>query len=128
MHELAVTQSILDIALHHAKEAGAVHIKEVNLVIGELSSIVDDSVQFYWDMIAQGTIAQGAILNFKRIPAMLRCHACGNEFPMDRQEFVCPACGSQKIAVAGGEEFYLESIDVDFAPDGLHGKDRDAYA
>jgi hydrogenase nickel incorporation protein HypA/HybF len=120
MHELGVTQSILHIALHHAQEAGAVHIKEVNLVIGELSSIVDDSVQFYWDMIAQGTIAEGAILNFKRIPAVLRCHACGHEFPMDRQEFVCPACGSQKIAVAGGEEFYLESIDVDLAPDAQH--------
>jgi hydrogenase nickel incorporation protein HypA/HybF len=51
---------------------------------------------------------------------MLRCHACGHEFPMDRQEFVCPACGSQKIAVAGGEEFYLESIDVDLAPDAQH--------
>jgi hydrogenase nickel incorporation protein HypA/HybF len=120
MHELGVTQSILRIALHHAQEAGAVHIKEVNLVIGELSSIVDDSVQFYWDMIAQGTIAEGAILNFKRIPAMLGCRACGHEFPMDRQEFICPACGSQKIMVAGGEEFYLESIDVDLAPDAEH--------
>jgi len=120
MHELGVTQSILRIALHHAQQAGAVHIKEVNLVIGELSSIVDDSVQFYWDMIAQGTIAEGAILNFTRIPAMLGCQACGHEFLMDRQEFICPACGSQKIVVAGGEEFYLESIDVDLAPDAQH--------
>ena len=120
MHELGVTQSILRIALHHAQEAGAVHIKEVNLVIGELSSIVDDSVQFYWDIIAQGTIAESAILNFKRISARLGCQACGHEFPMDRQEFVCPKCGSQKIMVAGGEEFYLESIDVDLAPDAEH--------
>lgn len=120
MHELGVTQSILRIALHHAQEAGAAHIKEVNLVIGELSSILDDSVQFYWDMIAQGTIAEGAILNFRRIPAMLGCQTCGHEFSMDRQEFVCPACGSQKITVAGGEEFYLESIDVDLASDAQH--------
>jgi Zn finger protein HypA/HybF involved in hydrogenase expression len=28
---------------------------------------------------------------------------------------MCPACGSPNVAVAGGEEFYVESIDVDLA-------------
>jgi hydrogenase nickel incorporation protein HypA/HybF len=115
MHELGITQSILDIALRHAGEAGAVRIRELNLVIGELASVVDDSVQFYWDIIAKDTIAEGATLNFKRLPARLRCTRCEHEFSMDRQSFVCPACGSTQVVVAGGEEFFLESIDVDFA-------------
>ncbi len=113
MHELGVTQSLLDIALHHGRQAGAVRINELNLVVGELSSIVDDSVQFYWDMLSQGTIAQGARLNFKRVPAELRCHDCDHHFPLNRQEYVCPNCGSGNLTVAGGEEFFLESIDVD---------------
>ncbi|NDJ76446.1 MAG: hydrogenase maturation nickel metallochaperone HypA [Chloroflexi bacterium] len=117
MHELGITQSILSIALEHAQNAGAVRIKEINLVIGELSSIVDDSVQFYWDMIAKGTIAEGAQLNFKRLPAWLHCNVCGHEFPMNREKFECPECGSDKIVVASGEEFFLESIDVDLAPE-----------
>lgn len=117
MHELSVTQSLLDLAVQHANNAGAVRIKELNLVIGELSSIVDDSVQFYWDMLTQGTIAQGSVLNFRRIPATLRCNACGHEFPMDRERFTCPACASKKVVVAGGEEFFLESIDVDLKTD-----------
>jgi hydrogenase nickel incorporation protein HypA/HybF len=114
MHELGVTESILNIALQHATKAGAARITEVNLVIGELSSIVDDSVQFYWDMISDGTIAQGAILNFKRIPATLRCDVCGHEFSIHQERFTCPACGSKQVSVAGGEDFFLESIDVDF--------------
>jgi hydrogenase nickel incorporation protein HypA/HybF len=117
MHELAVTQSLLDIALRHANQAGAVHINELTLVIGELSSIVDDSVAFYWDMISEGTIAKGARLTFKRIPATLRCDACGHEFSINRESFVCPACNSKKISVAGGEEFFLESIDVELPSD-----------
>ncbi len=117
MHELGVTQSLLDIALNHAQKANAVRIKELNLVIGELSSMVDDSIQFYWDMISQGTIAQGAILRFKRIPASLRCDTCGQVFGMNRRDFVCPHCGSEKISVTGGSEFFLESIDVDLAPE-----------
>lgn len=60
MHELAVTQSILDISLRHAQKAGAEKITGINLVIGEFASIVDDSVQFYWELYAQGTIAQNA--------------------------------------------------------------------
>ena len=113
MHELSVTQNLLQIALHHAEQAGAKQIKELNLVVGELSSIVDESVQFYWDMISAGTIAHGAQLNFKRVPARLRCDACGHEFSLNRTEYICPACGSDRIVVAGGEEFFLESIDVD---------------
>jgi hydrogenase nickel incorporation protein HypA/HybF len=115
MHELGITQSILDIALHHAQEAGASRIRELNLVIGELASVVDDSVQFYWDIIAKDTIAEGATLNFKRLPARLHCTHCEHDFPMDHRDFVCPACGSGQVVVAGGEEFFLESIDVDFA-------------
>jgi hydrogenase nickel incorporation protein HypA/HybF len=115
MHELGITQSILSIALHHAKEAGAARITTINLVIGELSSIVDESVQFYWEMIAKGTIAENAVLNFKRVPANLRCDECGHQFPLgSREAFTCPACGSDRVRVASGEDFYLESIDVDF--------------
>ncbi len=115
MHELGVTQSILNIVLHHAKEAGAVRIKEINLVIGELSSIVDDSVQFYWDMISENTIAHGAQLNFERVPAKLHCNTCSHEFPLNRHDYTCPNCGGSKVVVAGGDEFFIESIDVDLA-------------
>lgn len=115
MHELAVTQNLLKLALQHAEKAGAVRIKELNLVVGELASIVDDSVQFYWGMIAKGTIAEHAELNFTRLPARLACQDCGHEFPMDRERFTCPECGSKSVKVAGGDEFYLESIEVDLA-------------
>jgi hydrogenase nickel incorporation protein HypA/HybF len=115
LHELGVTQNLLDLALRHANDAQAVHINQLNLVVGQLSSLVDDSIQFYWDIISAGTIAQGATLNFKRISATLRCTACGHGFPLQREDYLCPQCGSDRVIVAGGEEFYLESIDVDLA-------------
>jgi Zn finger protein HypA/HybF involved in hydrogenase expression len=60
MHELFVTEQIRDIAVRYANEAGAGRITALYLVIGELSSIVDDSVQFYWDFVSEGTVAAGA--------------------------------------------------------------------
>jgi hydrogenase nickel incorporation protein HypA/HybF len=73
MHELSVTESILDIATKHGQQAGATRVTDIHLVIGQLASIVDDSVQFYWDIISQDSICAAAKLHFKRIPALLEC-------------------------------------------------------
>ena len=113
MHELSVTESILEIALRHAKSAQAKKISNLYLVIGQLSSIVDDSVQFYWDFVSKDTAAEGAQLNFRRIPAELRCSDCGHTYTLEKGELACPACGGAHIKIVSGEEFYLESIEVE---------------
>jgi hydrogenase nickel incorporation protein HypA/HybF len=113
MHELSVTQSILEIALRHAEKAGAKKILQLNLTIGQLSSIVDDSVQFYWDIVSEDTIAKGAKLNFKRIPAVLQCLECNHRYAPTDEELACPTCNSTQIKVVSGQEFLLESIDVE---------------
>jgi hydrogenase nickel incorporation protein HypA/HybF len=113
MHELPITQNILEIALRHAEKAGATRITGLNLVIGQLASMVDDSIQFYWDIIASDTPAQGAKLNFRRIPAEMLCQQCNFAFPPTGDEFACPNCGSTSVRVNAGNEFFLESIEVD---------------
>lgn len=113
MHELPVTQSLLEIALRHAESAGAQRITALNIKIGQLASIVDDSVQFYWEIIAKETKAEGAKLVFNRVPAKLQCLNCGQQFPLDESDYTCPVCKSEIIKVISGREFSLESIDVD---------------
>jgi hydrogenase nickel incorporation protein HypA/HybF len=113
MHELAVTESILEIAIRHAQQASAARVADIYLVIGQLSSIVDDSVQFYWDAITEDTICSGAKLHFKRIAARMHCQDCSGEFEMASQLEPCPACGSYRLVVTAGEEFYMDSIEVE---------------
>jgi hydrogenase nickel incorporation protein HypA/HybF len=112
MHELAVTESILEISLRHAEQAGAARITNLYLVVGELSSIVDDSVQFYWDIISEDTNAEGALLHFKRIPAEMQCQACQHRYRL-ADNLVCPQCDSADIRVISGSEFFLESLEVE---------------
>lgn len=113
MHELPVTQNILEIALRHAENSGASRILSLNLTIGQLSSIVDESIQFYWDIIAEDTIAKGAKLNFNRIPTELLCLDCNQRYQPGEDELACPACNSTRIKIVSGQEFLLESIDVE---------------
>lgn len=113
MHELAVTESILEIANRHARQANARRVTAVFLVIGQLSTIVDDSVQFYWDMIAQGTLCQGAKLHFERVPARIRCLDCAGEYGLVEKFSACPKCNSYQVKIISGEEFRVDSIDVE---------------
>lgn len=110
MHELSVTQSVLDIAL---KNAGPRKIKQINLVIGQFSSIVDDSVQFYWDIISKDTSAEGSLLHFERIPGEMTCQNCGHVFRPTDDTFDCPSCSSPFVKITKGEEFQVDSIDVE---------------
>jgi hydrogenase nickel incorporation protein HypA/HybF len=115
MHELSVTESILEIALRHAAPTGAGRISDLYLVIGQLSSLVDDSVQFYWDLISKDTLAEGATLHFRRIPTELLCLHCNHQYQPGPDELTCPTCGSAQVKIVAGEEFYLEAIDVEKA-------------
>jgi hydrogenase nickel incorporation protein HypA/HybF len=113
MHELSVTESILEIALRHASSAQAKRITDLYLVIGQLSSIVDDSVQFYWEIITKGTLAEGSRLHFERISTQLNCLDCDNHYSPSDEDFSCPACSSARVKVIAGEEFQLEAIEVE---------------
>jgi len=113
MHELAVTESILEIAVRHAEAHKARRITDLYLVLGQWSSIVDDSVQFYWDMISEGTTAKGANLHFRRVPVSLVCEDCGTKYEPGSDEFTCPNCRGSHARVITGEEFQLEAIDIE---------------
>lgn len=113
MHELSVTESILNICVSHAQKAGADRVTDVHIVIGKLSSIVDDSVQFYWDILCQNTLCQGSVLHFQRMPARLKCSDCGLEYEIERELLPCPACQSYNIKVLSGDQFWVDSIEIE---------------
>jgi hydrogenase nickel incorporation protein HypA/HybF len=114
MHEAGLTQSILDLALIKAGEVKAARVGSIDLVIGELSGAVGDSILFYFEHLSKGTLAEGAKLNFREVPAQLRCRDCGREFhPEDVSAWLCPGCGSLGVEVTGGRELFIESMEVD---------------
>ena len=113
MHELSVTENLLEIALRHLPSDKDSRITDLHLVIGQFSSIVDDSVQFYWDIVAKDTAAAGAKLHFRRIPAELLCLDCNIRYHPTKDELECPQCRGIHVKIVAGEEFYLETMDIE---------------
>jgi hydrogenase nickel incorporation protein HypA/HybF len=113
MHEMSVIQEILDIAINKARESQAEKITQINLVIGEISSLVDDCLQFYFDFMAKGTIAQESRLSFQRIPLRVKCRLCGETFTPSAEPWTCPACQKWDAEITAGNEFYIDSIEIE---------------
>jgi hydrogenase nickel incorporation protein HypA/HybF len=113
MHELAITESILDIAQRHARQADAKRVTDINIMLGQLSSIVDDSVQFYWDIISQSTICEKAQLHFQRIPAEFQCLDCQTIYQISKELSPCPNCQSTRVNLKSGQEFWVDSIEIE---------------
>ena len=77
MHELAVTESLLNIACDYAIRNNAQGVISLNITIGDLSNIIGDSVQFYWDIISEKTICEKSTLVFNKLSAKFICQSCG---------------------------------------------------
>ena len=112
MHEFAITQSMLDLVLEHAKKAEASEVGSINLVIGEMCGVVGECVQFYFDFLSKGTIAEKAALSFTMIPTKARCRNCNNLSKLKEFDWTCPHCQGNSLEIISGQELFVESIEV----------------
>lgn len=113
MHELGVTQQIVEAVIEHA--AGA-RVGRVVVEIGKLSAVLPDAVRFCFDLCCEGTALEGAALTILEPPGRARCRACDAELLLERPFGRC-ACGSSDLAWISGEELRIRSITLlDEAP------------
>ncbi len=112
MHELPVVEEMITALDEESRAKNISKIKEVHLVIGELSSYVDECIQMYFDMLSPGHSCEGARLYFNYTKASFRCEKCGKIFEHENS-FDCPACGGRGIIVKGtGKEFLIKKVVV----------------
>lgn len=110
MHEMSITQGIIDICEQHA---GGRRVLSIDVEIGELSSVVQEAVEFCFEACSQGTLLQGARINFIRIPGMGHCQDCGADTPLAALFDSCRHCGGYQVTILSGEEMRVKEIEVD---------------
>lgn len=115
MHELSVTESILNIVVRHAAKNQVGKVLGIHLRIGEMTDLADEWIQHYFDYLSKGTIAEGAILKIERSPVVFQCEECKTMFHVslkDSGKIVCSQCGGPKVTLVSGREFYIQHIEV----------------
>jgi len=108
MHEMAVTQSVVDAVAERVDDA---RVRSVRLDIGRLSGVVPDAVRFCFDVIALGTPLEGARLDIDETSGTGHCRDCGADTEVDDLIVLCP-CGSADVAVTGGRDLSIRSVEV----------------
>jgi hydrogenase nickel incorporation protein HypA/HybF len=109
MHELSIAQAIVSIAEEHA--AGR-RVEVVELRVGALRQVVPAALRFAFELVAEGTPAEGAELRIEERPARVACRRCAAESRADAFPLACEACGSLAVDVVGGEELQVVSLEV----------------
>ena len=112
MHELSLSSAIVNTV---AKHAGGRRVTVVSLRVGRLRQVIPDTLEFYFEFVARGSVCDGARLEQEVVPARLRCRACAREWEIEIPAFRCPACGGSDVEVASGDEFEVQSIEVEEA-------------
>ncbi|MGE5509270.1 MAG: hydrogenase maturation nickel metallochaperone HypA [Chitinophagales bacterium] len=113
MHELAIATGIVELIQKEVAKRGLSKVTEVALVVGELTNVVPEALEFCFEVASQETAAAGAKLLIETRPITARCKACGTEFPVKNYSFICPACGSRETEQTGGNELYVDHLIAD---------------
>lgn len=112
MHEVGVMENALGIALKRAADEGAHHIHQLTMRIGLLSGVVPEALEFAFDVLTRGTIAEGATLEVEHVPIVCFCSTCRLEFQPDDLFCECPRCHVPSAEVHQGRELELASLEV----------------
>lgn len=111
MHELSLSSAILETALRHADGR---RVNSVEVTAGALRQVVTSSLEFYFEIVSRDTACEGARLEVNHVEARVSCNDCeAPAWTLDQPIFRCPACGGSNVEVLSGEEFLVESIDVE---------------
>ena len=111
MHEFSIIEGLIDIVKETAAQHSLSKVTGIRLCIGMMRQVVPDALQFAFEIIGKGTVAEGAHISITDIPTMARCNDCGCEFPVHGYCFICGTCGSSNVIVTEGKELYIDSLE-----------------
>jgi hydrogenase nickel incorporation protein HypA/HybF len=109
MHELAITQSVIDVV---RERTGGRRVVEVRLCVGALSGFVPASMELCFEIATTGTPLDGARLDFEEPPGRILCRSCGNEQEVSDRLLLC-TCGSADVVVLSGDQLHLISVELE---------------
>jgi len=111
MHELGITRNIVAIVEDAARGR---RVRRVTVEVGQLAGVMADAMAFCFDVVAKGTMLEGATLEIREIPGRAHCNSCGTDFATPDMFTLC-RCGSRDSARISGDELKVKSMELEEA-------------
>ena len=112
MHEIALTESIVEIVAEEARKQGFDRVRIVRLEVGALAPVEPEALRFCFAAVSRGTVAEGAALDIVRVPGEGWCLDCGKTVPLDERFGACPECGQSHVQMTSGDALRVAELEV----------------
>lgn len=112
MHELSIAMALVEMATEKLESLGDVAVDALHLRLGPLAGVVKEALVFSFEMAAAGTPVEGARLEIKDVPLVIRCAGCGDQEIPTMQSFRCPICDAPSGTIVQGRELELAALEI----------------
>ena len=113
MHELSLAQSIIDLVEEQRAGERFARVRTIRVSIGQLSNVDPRALEFGFEVVARGTVAEGASLAIDRPPGRAYCTDCSATVEIATRTDACPTCAGHRWVAVGGEELRVIDLEVD---------------
>ncbi len=113
MHELSIVEGILEAVIPEVEKYDVNRILSIKLKIGELSGVVPECINYYFDIASRDTIAEGARIVIEKVPVIIKCPDCGYDGNIKPGNFRCPQCGETHFRIISGKEYFVDSVEAE---------------
>ena len=112
MHEMSIVEGIRTAIEESARANGFSRVTRVRLEIGRLAGVERAALDFAFDVVLRGSVAEGASLQIIDIPGRAACFDCGKTVEIEHRLDICPDCGGTRLLVRGGDEMRIKDLEV----------------
>lgn len=117
VHEISIALNLVEALTERAETEHVAKIEAVHIQLGKLSGVVEDALQFAWELATKDTVAEGSTLVVERVPLVVFCERCESERTIRGDPIlVCPECATPAPAIVRGRELQLVAMEVTDAP------------
>ncbi len=116
MHELSIAHAVVVEVESAARAHGAARVIGVTLEVGRLSGVVPGALTFGFEIAADGTLCEGAVLSVRQMPVVVWCPVGDHTVELSEMVFRCPEHDCPTPEVLSGRQLEIASFEIGDPP------------
>ncbi len=112
MHEMSLVEGIRAIVEDQSHTHAFTRVTRLRLEIGRFAGVEKQALEFAWDEVMRGCVAEGAKLEIIVLPGQAMCFDCARMIEINDRFDPCPLCGGGKLLPQGGNEMRIKDMEV----------------